>query len=254
MYSIVTCRSVNILKENSFSKNELGFDLYKIDLLKYQEIIPHLINQLSYEERDRANAFHFSKDKNRFIVCRSILKILLAKYTNTKISELILEKNPDKKPFLASHPYVQFNLSHSDEYALIIISQTPVGVDIEYVNKQFKFKDVFESVFSQTECDEIINHQNPILRFYEFWTRKESIVKAIGKGIDENIVKIPANDGSHQIAYSIVNNIKHINALSFQINDDYIGTIALTEDIHINKIQFSYLPNPEELQLMIQRL
>ena len=88
--------------------------------------------------------------------------------------------------------------------------------------------------------------------FYRFWTRKEAIVKAIGKGIDENLVKIPATDGLHSVPRVLIGNFEKMTAFSFSIDNDYVGALAMTEDINdFDKITFCPLPNAKELESLL---
>ncbi len=98
------------------------------------------------------------------------------------------------------------------------------------------------------EIDEVNNSRDKHLTFYKFWTRKEAIVKAIGKGIDDDLIKIPITDGSHSVPSALVYNFKEVKVFSFNLNDDYIGAIAFTEDIHdFERIVFYPSPSSDKL-------
>lgn len=254
MYSQVICCTLETLTQESklIKDNDPGLKLYKIELLKYQESVAVLKNLLSSSERDRASRYHFVKDEHRFIICRSLLKVLLAEYIGLHVDTIFLDIDSNKKPYISSHPSVYFNVSHSGNYALIAIAKSPIGIDIEYVNKSFDFTEILPNVFSQTEINYINNSNNKRYLFYQFWTRKEAIVKAIGKGIDDELFKIPVTDGSHLISPSIISEIKNINVFSFNLNDDYVGALALTQKItDFSNIVFSPIPSPDQLKSLI---
>ena len=233
-------------------ESEFGTKFYKIDLVKYQDLLSNLINLLTPYERDRANRYHFSKDKNRFIICRSLLKVLLAEHLGLQVEKICIDIDANKKPYLASHPSVYFNVTHAGDYALIAIAKTPVGIDIEYINKSFDFTEILSSVFSDTEINHINNSNNKRNSFYQLWTRKEAVVKAIGKGIDENLIKITVTDGSHSIFSSEIGNFKNMNIFSFNLNDDYIGAFAISENLNnFEKIIFSPIPTSDKLRSIV---
>lgn len=222
--------------------------LYTIEILKYQESVPALLPLLTNSERQRAHRYHFTKDKNRFIICRALLKFILAEHTGLKVDNICIEVNSNKKPYLASDPSVYFNISHSVDYAIIAIAKNPVGVDVEHINRNFSYTDIVPTVCHQSEIKIIENSNDPPLNFYKFWTRKEALVKAIGKGLDDDISKISATDGPHHIESSLVGHFKNICVLSFTINDHYLGAIAITSVL--NRLEeISFQPLPKEIQL-----
>ena len=111
----------------------------------------------------------------------------------------------------------------------------------------FNYKEILPTTFSNLEIDEIINSNAEHLTFYKFWTRKEAIVKAIGKGIDDDIIKISITDGMHSVPLNVVGDFKIISAFSFNISEDYVGALAMADDLHdFDKIVFCPLPTSNE--------
>lgn len=250
MYSTILCKTIECLTRDPSQnkKGDPGVIIYKVELLKLQESIPELTHFLSDSEHRRANRYHFLKDKNRFIICRSLLKILLSEHIGLDINQIIIDVDANKKPYLSSHPSVYFNVSHSVDYAIIAIAKNPVGIDIEYINKEFNYNDVLPTVFHQIEMDEIEISKEKHLSFYKLWTRKEAIVKAIGKGINDDISKISGMDGSQSVPSSLLCNHKNINVFSFMVNQYYIGALALTVDLN-NFDEILFQPLPDEFQI-----
>lgn len=254
MYSNVFCRTFEIgIEDGNHMQNDgLGIELYKIELLIYQELVSVLTNLLSPSERHRANRYHFVKDKNRFIICRALLKFLLAEHTGLELAKIALDIDTNKKPYLPSHPSVFFNVTHAGDYAMIAIARSPVGVDIEYINRNFDYKEILPTIFAEIEIDTVNNDNDKHGTFYRFWTRKEAIVKAIGKGIDDDLPKIIITDGLHYVPLFLVGNFKTINVCSFNLNSDYVGAIAFTENvIDVDKIAFYPIPTSDELKSLL---
>ena len=72
-----------------------------------------------------------------------------------------------------------FSLSHSGEYALLAVSYSDIGADIEKVTV---YRDaVARRVFTPDEREWI--RQDPDRRFFELWTAKESVIKLDGRGL-----------------------------------------------------------------------
>ena len=92
---------------------------------------------------------------------------------------------PRLKSFV-SQGSLEFNLSHSHEEAVIAIARRKVvGVDIEFVKKDFAFLDVAKHFFTDREVT-ALTALPPILQrrsFYKCWTSKEAFLKAKGVGL-----------------------------------------------------------------------
>lgn len=77
------------------------------------------------------------------------------------------------KPVLQSHPQWQFSLSHSGEYGVCGLDDAPIGVDVE----QLRPLDTVR--LGERHFGKQLNRPD----FFNAWTRQESYVKAIGKGL-----------------------------------------------------------------------
>lgn len=79
---------------------------------------------------------------------------------------------------------IHFNMSHSGDYVVIAVSQSPVGVDIEYKSKNHL--SVAKRCFHEKEYQSILSHETEkeqAKRFLEIWTMKEAYVKCSGQGM-----------------------------------------------------------------------
>lgn len=142
---------------------------------------------LSDDEHIKQVRFHFQKDRDRFIICRGILRQILSRYLGCKAQDLKFCYNEFGKPALCADTKqpICFNLSHSHNLALIAVSHNCVGVDIEYIRTDLAIADMAESIFSSTEYV-LWQALPPNLKteaFFTCWTRKEAYLKATGKGL-----------------------------------------------------------------------
>ena len=76
--------------------------IYTLHLPEYIELTKDLIHFLNAEERSRSDRYFKEKDRNQFIICRSILKIILAAYTTLEAKNINLDYHFNKKPYLSS--------------------------------------------------------------------------------------------------------------------------------------------------------
>ena len=77
-----------------------------------------------------------------------------------------------------------FNLSHSGDYAVLAISDSPVGIDIEY--KKNHYEAVAKRCFCQEEYEDIMAVEDigeRQRRFLQYWTMKEAYIKYTGEGL-----------------------------------------------------------------------
>lgn len=138
---------------------------------------------LSKTEKTRANRFVFPEHKERFIIVHGILRQLLAKYLHTKPEDLSFITNKYGKPKIDN---INFNISHSRDLGLLAFAKnSAVGVDIEFINKNFMNLDIAERFFSAHEVQTL--SKLPVAErpqaFFNCWTRKEAFIKAIGEGL-----------------------------------------------------------------------
>ncbi|MFT6127009.1 MAG: 4'-phosphopantetheinyl transferase [Patiriisocius sp.] len=244
--SNIFCETIKITQENlsRFKDYNSDITLFKIRLSSYYQLVPELLKYLNEAELHRAKKYHFEKDSNQFIICRSLLKLILSQHTGKNISQINIEIDTNKKPYLSSNKAIYFNISHSNDFAIIAVSKYTVGIDLEYLNKNFDFSEVLSTVFSNPEIKSVINNTDKTYQFFKFWTRKEAIVKATGQGISDHLTKIPALDGHHDIDSKLLDGFKNFQILSFDLNEDYIVSIALCDDsLKFNNPIVYELPN-----------
>lgn len=137
--------------------------------------LDELIKKLPSEMHKRANRYKFEADAFNFTLGRLLLKKGLKDLgTDSKVEEIRYFESG--KPFLEN---VYFNISHTDGLvACAFSSDGEIGLDVEKV-KQIKLTD-FKAWFTEKEMSDILAASSPIERFYWYWTRKESIIKALG--------------------------------------------------------------------------
>ena len=205
---------------------EKGVKLFKFKISDYLDMLPELKMLLNTSEIERAQRYYHQKDSNRFIVCRGLLKLILAKECGVDISRIELSKHSNKKPFLALYPELHFNVSHAENYAIIALGKEELGVDVEYLSKDFNYSEILSTVFNESEINVILTAKNKNKTFYKLWTRKEAIVKATGKGIDDNLININVLDGNNFTDTGVFQSKQNMQVVSFDVDQDYLGALA----------------------------
>lgn len=242
--SFFNLKSSRFIPKTEYMLDDNQIIIYTMYLPNFSEIQPYLVEFLNSQELKKTKRFYKEIDRNRFIIYRSILKLVLGAYTNLNVKNIHLDYDFNKKPYLASHPWLHFNLSHSEDFAAIAVSRRKVGLDIEYMSKDFNFTSMLPDVFDDEETTIIQKANDKKNTFYTLWTRKEAFVKALGKGIDEDFKYIPCLDGEYNVDFSLIKNTQDWQVHSFDLADDYLGAIALEGLSSISKNIFMYnMPN-----------
>ncbi|WP_316749138.1 4'-phosphopantetheinyl transferase family protein [Pedobacter gandavensis] len=146
---------------------------------------------LSAEELVKAARFLHQQSRENYTVRKYFLRKLLSRFLGRPPEALVFHLKENKKPAIDD---LSFNVSHSKDLITIAISENPIGVDIEYIDPYFQYKEVVDLCFSKEEQAMVEAAALPILAFYLLWTRKEAIVKATGEGIVEQLPQVPSMD------------------------------------------------------------
>ncbi|MGD1946194.1 MAG: 4'-phosphopantetheinyl transferase family protein [Croceivirga sp.] len=195
-------------KPQFFQLNSSEIHLWAFSYNFLNKDIDLFANILCQKERDRAAKYRFEKDKISFICARGALRILLEKYTNQRSQNIVFKYDEFGKPLMEGPSVPHFNVSHSgDQILLGFCANHPLGTDIEKITTDF---DILEIAKNHFYGDEIAALKSlPRLKRYEgffsLWTRKEAVIKHIGKGLS-----LPLNSFSVSMESMNPVNIKEV--------------------------------------------
>ncbi|MEM1349721.1 MAG: 4'-phosphopantetheinyl transferase superfamily protein [Myxococcota bacterium] len=148
------------------------------------EELPHDI--LSDAERARAERILHKPTRRAFIAMRSALRHSVASALDINPS-FQLAIDPMHKPYLAEHPEIHFNLSHSESVGLLGLTRgVSIGVDVEDTTRRVDFEALIPRVARGPErarLEEAADEGHRRELFFRLWTRKEAVMKAIGVGL-----------------------------------------------------------------------
>jgi 4'-phosphopantetheinyl transferase len=149
-----------------------------------------LARELHPREQQRAEAFLQPIDRQSFVLGRGAVRRLLARCRPPVGPVGALTEGRWGKPAVpvipGAPPGVEFNVSHSGGRVLLAATWgTPVGIDLEVPRPGVEIEELLRRFFSQ---EEVAGWQSlpPTLRttgFFHLWTRKEAVVKAMGRGL-----------------------------------------------------------------------
>lgn len=179
-------------------------------LAQYREL-------LNTEEKKKVDRYKFAKHRHDALITRAFARDTLSKYLPINASDIQFSKGEHGKPDLAPSQSLKFNLSHTHGLILCAISKhVELGIDCEYIERSNDILNIADRYFSADEVKELFSlpEAQQRSRFFDYWTLKESYIKACGQGL-----AIPLDHFSFHIsdkqATFCVNDIKQDIALSF---------------------------------------
>lgn len=182
-----------------------------------------------------SDVLRYKQDKDK--IARLLSKLLFREaltlygYPLDYLSKIQFTKY--KRPFISGN--LDFNITHSGEYVVIAASTDgTTGIDIEKI-KPLEFE-AFEKYMTSEEWQKIQNTPNCYAQFFEHWTKKESIIKADGRGLYVPLQEIYLDT----IYGKLGKNTWYLSEI--KINPDYKCYLASAidkESIHTKEIVFN---------------
>ena len=169
-------------------KEEIDIWKFSLELQKDDQKI------LSDDELKRFDQETSTTKTDKRLAGRAHLRRILSRYTQTNPSEISFSYENNRKPVLANHPNLSFNLSHSGNIGLIAVTHSRrIGIDLEYLEAERPFPEIAERFLSKSENDFINEHpeEERPQAFYQVWTLNEAYLKALGTGLS-----VSSNDSS----------------------------------------------------------
>ena len=103
----------------------------------------------------------------------------------------VFEYGEHGKPTIVGHPEICFNMSHCREAVICVLSDKPVGVDIESIRR---YSDsLARYTMSDTEMERIEQAERREVEFIRLWTLKEAVLKHSGEGIRNDMKHVLDN-------------------------------------------------------------
>lgn len=149
---------------------------------------------LSPDERARADRYIHADVRRRFVVCRGRLRTILSDLLQIPAQQIGFHYEKWGKPTLLAsiQPSLHFNVSHSGEWAIIAVGRSPLGVDLEVLNRRINYRAIASQILGTSE-QVAWNALPASLRAeatMQLWVCKESLLKALGLGISDGLKKV----------------------------------------------------------------
>jgi 4'-phosphopantetheinyl transferase len=146
-----------------------------------------LARLLDDSEKQRADRFRFPVHRRLFVAAHALARRALEVEGGRPAASWRFEIGRHGRPDLVAAPQgLRFNISHTDGLVACVVGRdAEIGVDVEHTDRGGRLLEVAERYFSADEAQALRGlppDQQP-RRFLEYWTLKESYIKARGLGL-----------------------------------------------------------------------
>lgn len=231
MHFKIDCQNINNILLKS---GNTDLDVYWGTANSFADKIPVFINYLSDNEKARANRFKHKSDFNCYISVHALLRIELSKLLETDAKSIRIEASQNGKPFTYDVD-LPFSLSRAKNLFAFVIGRSNqlLGIDIEQIKSGVDFTGISRNYFSVKEQQRILLFESIADQsrfFFEIWTRKEALLKAVGVGINTDLSKVQVLEGKNEMNIEGVQTDADKFKISTIMNSGTIISIASSVD------------------------
>jgi 4'-phosphopantetheinyl transferase len=203
--------------------------LWRIDLAAAASAADRYTSLLSSSEQADAGRRRVGQVRDQFTIGRACLRVLIGNAQGIDPHDVTIAEVSHGKPQTPTigGRSLTFNLAHSSATLLIALRrQGAVGVDVEHFDRSTDVMEVAQANFTEDETNSLAALTDPEARirtFYRYWTRKEAIGKADGRGLLLPMASFdvsPASMNSHPIR---VNESPDKEGKLYFVTDLYLG-------------------------------
>src|SRR5215472_5518196 len=151
-------------------------------LVTYREL-------LNAAEREEESRFYLARDRQRYLVTRALVRTVLSRYASVDPKDSVFSTNAWGRPRIvgtqATDSCLSFSVSHTQGLIVLGVAKGRcLGVDVENFATHNISIDIASRYLAPQEVAALreASHQQQY-RFFEYWTFKESYIKARGMGV-----------------------------------------------------------------------
>ena len=220
--------------------------LWSVDPKQIQQ--PELLHAysqlLSAEETTKQQRFRFEKDRHSALITRAFVRDLLSRYADVSPTDWTFIKGAKDKPEIVDPPIpLRFNISHTNNLIICaVMLNDDIGCDVENTQRSSDVLSIAKYSFSESEINDLVMQptMQKTSRFFDYWTLKESYIKAWGLGLSIPLkdFSFALPDNHQQENVSCVENIK-LSFAAHRIDDANIWRSWLFYPNNIHRVALS---------------
>ena len=142
------------------------------------------------EERQQEARFHLAHDRHRYLITRALVRSVLSRYAAVAPQDWCFEEDAYGRPQIVNADPVArritFNISHTRSLVVLgVTCERALGVDTEDFHTRQAELGIADHYFAADEVAQLRTTPPDLqqTRFFEYWTLKESYIKARGMGL-----------------------------------------------------------------------
>lgn len=161
-----------------------------------QNLFSDYLSVLSPELKEKNSRYIRWQNRHSHLFGKLLLIEALKRYGIENDIWNYVEYNSYDRPYLTLNEY-DFNITHSGNYVACAIGKNiRLGIDIEE-NRDVNLKH-FDTVMTPSQWNKIYNANYPLKEFFKYWTIKESVIKADGRGFAIPLDKLEVKNNTVQ--------------------------------------------------------
>lgn len=167
----------------------------EVRILNIAEVnIDDIRDKVSVKRIEKTDKIKSHIDKLRSVSVEYLLNQMISELYPDIKTPVELEYDTKGKPHLYINDSpnsihveeINFSISHSGDYVACIISDFPCGIDIEKHSDKRDYEKVAKRICTEKEFENIHSQCD----FYDLWTLKECVLKAVGLGLSLDMRKV----------------------------------------------------------------
>lgn len=188
----------NLKNSLKIKKNEIHLWQVNPEEITQPELLNKYKGLLSDDETKKQQRYKFIHDRHDALITRAFVRDLLSYYAEVAPKDWHFDKGEKDKPEIVNPPLpLRFNLSHTKGLIICAVTlEDDIGCDVEDTTRSNDVLSIANRFFSPSETEELfsLSEEKQRHRFFDYWTLKESYIKAWGLGL-----AIPLKDFSFTI-------------------------------------------------------
>ncbi|REI07864.1 aureusimine biosynthesis 4'-phosphopantetheinyl transferase AusB [Staphylococcus felis] len=190
--------------------------------------IHKIMQEYFYFKRD-VTRYHFKRDRLRHRVGELLVHYGVLKYAKLRPNEWQFLIGEHGKIFIDAPQAPYISLSYSHHHIACIVSENPVGIDIEMIELI-----AWQHLKSQFTVDES-KHISTLEDFYQVWTQKEAYSKLTGEGLLRGINQYNVQSPLYFQEYRVNFKSVEVNRVLIQVCDVDPNLSLAIEEVNIEQ-------------------
>lgn len=183
---------------------------------------------LCERDQERFRKISNNEKKFEFLLGRNFLRCLLENFDNTDYPKLDLLFTENDKPYISGERH-HFNLSHSENYLIMLVSENNCGVDLQKLEKLMTPERLWDRISHPNEKEKISDLTESVI--LEHWTAKEALTKCLGGGFSHSFQKIDLSVIPEEPIFSYQNKFYNMRSINTdKLDDSYFCTVAIEQE------------------------